>query len=112
MRVICSWCEHEGGPALVREKAPLTDERETHGICSDHLQQMGRGETRWFPAMKRAYCPLRASPHSPQICLFPCLVMNAAPWASLQRQNCQSVQECHAIFRSATGFPHQARLTL
>lgn len=57
MRVICSWCEHEGRPALVREKAPLTDDRETHGICSDHLQQMGRGETRWFPAMKRAYCP-------------------------------------------------------
>ncbi len=41
MRVICSWCENEGRPALVREKAPLGDDRETHGICPDHLQQLG-----------------------------------------------------------------------
>jgi len=41
MKVICSWCESEGRPAVVREKAPLADGRETHGICSSHLQQMG-----------------------------------------------------------------------
>ena len=29
MRVICSWCENEGRPALVREKAPLSDNRDT-----------------------------------------------------------------------------------
>jgi hypothetical protein len=40
MKVICSWCQGEGRPGLVREKAPLADLRETHGICSDHLQQM------------------------------------------------------------------------
>jgi len=25
MKVICSWCESEGRPAVVREKAPLAD---------------------------------------------------------------------------------------
>ena len=40
MRVICSWCKEEGRPDLVREKAPLADARETHGICDFHLQQM------------------------------------------------------------------------
>ena len=43
MKVICSWCQSEGRPGLVREKAPLADLRETHGICSDHLQQMAVG---------------------------------------------------------------------
>jgi hypothetical protein len=41
MKVICSWCKEEGRPELVREKAPLADARETHGICDVHLQQMG-----------------------------------------------------------------------
>jgi hypothetical protein len=39
--------------------------------------------------------------------------MNAAPMGfPSSDKNCQSVQECHAIFRSATtSFPNQARLT-
>lgn len=41
MKVICSWCKEQGRPELVREKAPLADARETHGICEFHLQQMG-----------------------------------------------------------------------
>lgn len=54
MKVICSWCESEGRPALVREKAPLTDGRETHGICFSHLQQVGIGRDPLVPSvMKR-----------------------------------------------------------
>jgi hypothetical protein len=37
MKVICAWCHKEGKPAFVREKAPLTDTRETHGVCPAHL---------------------------------------------------------------------------
>jgi hypothetical protein len=40
MKVICSWCQGEGPIGVGPEKAPLADLRETHGICSDHLQQM------------------------------------------------------------------------
>ena len=57
MRVICSWCEHEGRPALVRENAPLTDDRETHGICSDHLQQMGAGRDPLVPSYEEGILP-------------------------------------------------------
>lgn len=40
MKVICSWCKSEGHVGLVRDKAPLTDARETHGICAVHLQKL------------------------------------------------------------------------
>lgn len=50
MKVICSWCESEGRPAVVREKAPLDDGRETHGICSSHLQLMGIGRDPLVPS--------------------------------------------------------------
>jgi hypothetical protein len=36
MRVICPWCLEEGRPALVREKEPLDDPEETHGVCAEH----------------------------------------------------------------------------
>lgn len=61
MKVICSWCESEGRPAVVREKAPLADGRETHGICSSHLQQMGIGRDPLVPCYegsRRRYEPL------------------------------------------------------
>jgi hypothetical protein len=41
MRVICSWCEAEGKPAVVREKEPLDDPEETHGVCSEHKEKLG-----------------------------------------------------------------------
>ncbi|MDR4478523.1 MAG: hypothetical protein R3B37_02070 [Nitrospira sp.] len=50
MKVICSWCQSEGQPGLVREKAPLADLRETHGICTVHLQQMGVGPDPLVPS--------------------------------------------------------------
>lgn len=56
MRVICSWCENEGRPALVREKAPLSDNRDTHGICADHLQQLGVGRDPLMPCYEEGRC--------------------------------------------------------
>ena len=49
MKVICSWCQSEGRPALVGEKAPLVDARETHGICVFHLEQMAVGRDPLVP---------------------------------------------------------------
>lgn len=57
MRVICSWCENEGRPAFVREKAPLSDNRETHGICADHLQQLGVGRDPLVPCYEEGVLP-------------------------------------------------------
>ena len=37
MKIICAWCEQEGRPAFMGERAPLVDERATHGICRGHL---------------------------------------------------------------------------
>jgi hypothetical protein len=45
MKVICSWCKSEGHVGLVRDKAPLTDARETHGICAGHLQKLAGRNT-------------------------------------------------------------------
>jgi hypothetical protein len=36
MKVICSWCEAEGKPEVVREKEPLEDPEQTHGVCPEH----------------------------------------------------------------------------
>jgi hypothetical protein len=41
MKVICSWCEAEGKPAVVREKEPLNDPDETHGVCAEHMVKLG-----------------------------------------------------------------------
>jgi hypothetical protein len=40
MKVVCSWCRKEGKDEFVREKAPLDDARETHGICVLHRDQV------------------------------------------------------------------------
>ncbi|CUQ66468.1 hypothetical protein [Candidatus Nitrospira inopinata] len=36
MRIICAWCLQEGKIAMLGEKVPLDDPRETHGICKAH----------------------------------------------------------------------------
>ncbi len=59
MKVICSWCQGEGRPALVREKAPLADARETHGICPFHLLQMGAGRDPLVPCRNDSILPRR-----------------------------------------------------
>ena len=40
MKVICAWCQREGRSGLLREREPLEDPSETHGICLRHQQQV------------------------------------------------------------------------
>lgn len=44
MIIVCSWCREEGKNEFLGEKRPLDDQRETHGICVIHHQQV---RTRW-----------------------------------------------------------------
>jgi hypothetical protein len=43
VRVVCAWCETEGTPAVVREKEPLEDPEQTHGVCAEHKGKLGTG---------------------------------------------------------------------
>lgn len=36
MKVICAWCQREGRSGFLREREPLDDASETHGICLRH----------------------------------------------------------------------------
>ena len=49
MKVVCSWCRKEGRDEFVREKAPLEDVRETHGICILHRDQV---RSHWLASMQ------------------------------------------------------------
>jgi hypothetical protein len=51
MKIICSWCRQEGKTELMGEKAPLKDERETHGICVIHRHEV---EARWQASIHNA----------------------------------------------------------
>ncbi len=51
MIIVCSWCRKEGKNEFVGEKGPLDDQRETHGICVTHRQQV---ETRWREVVRVA----------------------------------------------------------
>jgi hypothetical protein len=42
MKVICAWCLEEEKPAVVREKEPLDDAEETHGVCPEHKALLER----------------------------------------------------------------------
>ena len=45
MKVLCAWCVRDGRPAFLREKFPLEDPSETHGLCGDHFHSLsGRVE--------------------------------------------------------------------
>jgi hypothetical protein len=37
----CAWCLEEGKSAVVREKEPLDDPEETHGVCPEHKALLG-----------------------------------------------------------------------
>ncbi len=43
MKVYCAWCEREGRPAFIGEKAPFDDTSVTHGICADHERRLLMG---------------------------------------------------------------------
>ena len=51
MKIVCSWCRQEGKKDLMGEKAPLKDERETHGICVFHRDEV---EARWQASIHTA----------------------------------------------------------
>lgn len=40
MKVLCAWCQREGKPALLGERDPLDDPKETHGICAEHARRL------------------------------------------------------------------------
>ena len=48
MKVLCAWCLRDGRPAFLQEKGPLTDARETHGLCGEHFASLraGKGKLR------------------------------------------------------------------
>jgi len=53
MRVMCAWCEREGEPANLGERAPLDDPAKTHGICRRHtLALLDRLPSRSFPGVR------------------------------------------------------------
>lgn len=53
MRISCAWCQSEGQPASLGERAPLDDPAETHGICRRHTQELvNRLPSRSFPGVR------------------------------------------------------------
>jgi len=53
MRVTCAWCQREGEPASLGERAPLDNPAETHGICRRHtLRLLDRLPSRSFPGVR------------------------------------------------------------
>ena len=40
MNVVCAYCAAEGKPALIGEKEPFDDPRETHGVCAEHQRRL------------------------------------------------------------------------
>ncbi|PYN33817.1 MAG: hypothetical protein DME01_17370 [Candidatus Rokuibacteriota bacterium] len=53
MKVTCAWCQHEGQPATLGERAPLDNPAETHGICRRHtLDLLSRMPSRSFPGVR------------------------------------------------------------
>ena len=53
MKVTCAWCQYEGRPAILGERAPLDNPAETHGICRRHtLDLLNRMPSRSFPGVR------------------------------------------------------------
>lgn len=53
MKVSCAWCQREGQPASLGERAPLDNPAETHGICRRHtLDLLDRLPSRSFPGVR------------------------------------------------------------
>ena len=53
MKVTCAWCQNEGQPAILGERAPLDNPAETHGICRRHtVDLLDRMPSRSFPGVR------------------------------------------------------------
>ena len=40
MKVLCTYCEMEGKPALIEEREPLGDPMVSHGVCAEHQRRL------------------------------------------------------------------------
>ncbi len=40
MQIVCTYCQQEGRPGVIRLKEPLTDPRCSHGICLTHRRKL------------------------------------------------------------------------
>ena len=40
MRAVCAWCQRDGRPGFLGERAPFDSTDETHGICPRHAAQV------------------------------------------------------------------------
>lgn len=43
MKIFCAWCERDGTPNYLGERAPSENPATTHGICSSHKEQILEG---------------------------------------------------------------------
>jgi hypothetical protein len=55
MRVICAWCIRDGRRGFLREKAPLEDPRETHGLCDEHFREINSKDSNATPRASLLY---------------------------------------------------------
>jgi hypothetical protein len=50
MKLLCAWCRVDGKVEYLGEREPRDDDMPTHGICTDHQQQLlSRLPSRSFP---------------------------------------------------------------
>ncbi len=62
MKVLCAWCVRDGKPAFLREKSPVSDVSETHGLCSDHFTSLRASvgqvmsSRRWLVSQMNDFC--------------------------------------------------------
>jgi hypothetical protein len=53
VKVLCAWCVRDGKPAFLREKLPLNDPGETHGLCRDHFTSLSASVGQVVDARRR-----------------------------------------------------------
>ena len=58
MKVLCAWCVRDGRPALLREKLPLNDPSETHGLCGDHFTSLRASAGKTVKSRKGLFAPV------------------------------------------------------
>ena len=54
MRLICAWCEHEGGPSTVRETGPADELTVGYGICDAHSARLVAQLHKYYPPRRPA----------------------------------------------------------
>jgi hypothetical protein len=53
MKAVCAWCERDGRPTFLGDRAPLDDAAITHGICNRHMEELlAQLTSRSFPGVR------------------------------------------------------------